>query len=235
VVANLYEVHKIPNWKSLLSKVSGYGGIEGFGDWGFRGVPSADFDLIPSIGRKTSRPEYSRSWELEIFDRFKQQAIPYLVQIPPNELTWLALARHHGLPTRLLDWTLSPLIAAYFAVSGARVGTTTPGDCAIYAYRSIGMAREDSIRNPFSIRQKYVEVHVAHYSPRLAAQKGFFIIHRNPSKPFRPKTLHKLIIPGRLCEEFQDNLDFFGINSATLFPDLHGVAQYWGWYYKGAM
>jgi FRG domain-containing protein len=234
-MTNLYKIYKIINWESFLSKVSGYSGTVSFGDWGFRGVPSESFDLIPSIGRKSSRPRYSSFWEQEIFDRFKQQAIPHLVQLPPNELTWLALARHHGLPTRLLDWTLSPLIAAYFAVSGARSGKTTPDNCAIYAYRSIGLDREENIRNPFSMRKKYVEVHVAHYSPRLAAQKGFFTAHRNPSKPFRPKTLHKLIIPGTLCEEFQDNLDFFGINSATLFPDLDGVAEYWGWYYKGAM
>jgi hypothetical protein len=221
----------IKTWNEFICIANGFTN----GLWGFRGVSSVDFELIPSIGRRSIRNEYSKEWEEEIFSRFKEEAIPHLVRLPPTELAWLALARHHGLPTRLLDWTSSPLIAAYFAVSEAKKNNGLARDCAVYAYEDGEYIGEENVNNPFSDRKKAIEVRVSHYSPRLAAQKGFFTLHGNPTTPFIHPTLRRIVIPGRLCAELEEKIDLFGINAATLFPDLDGLAAYWGWYYREAL
>jgi len=205
------------------------------GLWSFRGMASVDYKLIPTIGRPSARYRYSRDWEEDILYLFKQEAIPHLVRVPPTELSWLALARHHGLPTRLLDWTSSPLIAAYFAVNEAMNGAGNPHDCAVYAYQNQAFTGEEAIKNPFAPRKRAIEIRVSHYSPRLTAQKGFFTLHGNPTLPFQHRTLRRFIIPGRLCAQFLQNLDLFGVNAATLFPDLDGLAAYWAWYYRDAV
>jgi hypothetical protein len=87
--------------------------------WIYRGQSSAQWDLSSSLERSNlfSGVENPYSLETQIIEEFQRVVNHYLPTqlIPKNTLEWLALIQHYGTPTRLIDFTKSPYIAAYFA------------------------------------------------------------------------------------------------------------------------
>ncbi len=87
---------------------------------------SDGYTLIPSLGRPEYKVPRSLSelfdFECRVLDTFANHVLGHVNHIPRNDWEMLALAQHHGLPTRFMDWTTNPLVALYFACRNAKNG-----------------------------------------------------------------------------------------------------------------
>ena len=94
----------------------------------YRGLENSQLSLVPTMYRSSTQPDVTSEWFL--MNLFKQNAHRFLDSRPQGEWEWLFLMRHYGLPSRLLDWTESPLIGLYFALfpaGGASLASKTDG------------------------------------------------------------------------------------------------------------
>lgn len=206
------------------------------GAWVFRGLRQSDYALKPKIGRDDTRRmlgmgaklPYDPEGEERLIRHFIRSAAPYVRNVPKSKLEWLALAQHHGLSTRLLDWTQSLLVAAWFAVEDSRNRDLPP---MIYAAEGIPVVDDQSIQNEVKLQDDVMLYYPPHISPRITAQSGLFTVHKFPDKAFVPQNGVRIIIgPGPLTLKL--DLNACGIHRASLFPDIDGLAEYHSWLYK---
>lgn len=197
----------------------------------FRGVKDIGFELRPKIGRfpKFAKltPDEMEKEERTMLRLFRERAWPSVAGRHSTDWELLALAQHHGLPTRLLDWTRNPLVAAYFAVESAH-----NGESAIYAFRHDKFINIDSTPDPFKRKSvgKFIPNHI---TPRITAQAGVFTVHPDPRDAIASKDIDRWIIPNKYRNKLKSELNKYGINAASLFPDLDGLSKHIEWVRTG--
>lgn len=229
---NIWEDRTINSFEELATLVQPF---RKDGNWIFRGVRQSNYELMPKIGRPGSRKAlsggadlgYDRNAEETMIRHFMRAAGPYVKHVPSTRLEWLALAQHHGMFTRLLDWSESLLVAAYFAVEDARERPFPP---MIYAVKDVPLAPAEKHNDPEAL-DDVVMYYPPHISPRIPAQTGLFTVHKNPDKPFKLPNIVRITI-GRGPLTLKLNLNKCGIHKASLFPDIDGLAEYQSWLYK---
>jgi type I restriction enzyme M protein len=194
----------------------------------YRGVSSLDHKLVSTLGRlQLKEGESFESTERKLLKLFKERSVSFLNTTPENNWEWLALAQHHGLPTRLLDWSRNPLVAAYFAVQ-----QNTEEDCVIYVLNQEKQPLVDvnNSLGPLKATGEPLRYIPSHVTGRIIAQNGLFTFHPgDPSKAYESEHINRIIIPADKRKQLKQDLYRYGIHEASLFPGLDGLANHLKW------
>jgi len=192
-----------------------------------RGEASAEH--VPTAG--IFRPGFNSALEYNLFVEFARQAPIHTGWSGTGDWSLLFLAQHHGVPTRLLDWTTNPLVAIFFAVAAC-----PPDDGAVWAVLAFDDPPAGNWSNPFTISEPMM-VTPTFINRRLQAQSAAFTVHPNGADfrltLKRSDIVLKITIPTRLKNQLLQQLDFLGITAASLFPDLDGLGKWLRWRAEG--
>jgi len=199
----------------------------------FRGQDS-DWPLLPYISR-IAKSKMIPTLENRLHDAFIHEAQPYVGNPPKNEWDWLALAQHHGLCTRLLDWTSDPFIALWFAVKSAPQKVQFSPEVWVFDSDSNNLIDNKMQSSPFKVQSTRVFIPQP-FHPRVEIQKAAFVVFRyipDYPKGFCELSKNKLLrrrlarvkFPHYKARTIRTELNRRGYKKSNLFPDLDSTCK----------
>ncbi|MEX0180874.1 MULTISPECIES: FRG domain-containing protein [unclassified Stenotrophomonas] len=209
----------------------------------YRGHADKSWNLLPAYHRlKNPAPESV------LINRFRQNANLLIAQRPESNFEWLFLMQHYGVPTRLLDWTESPLIALYFSVVGE-----PKKDGAIWAldpvklnqstkarpqdYKFVPSFDDERVRDydTLSVEAKPelgmepMAVMATRNNARIQAQLGVFTISHFAKKSVSDIAggdhLTEFEVPWKRKKEILKELELLAYGKFQVFPELSSIGD----------
>ena len=255
------------NWLDIVEALyegSWNQGLQRFrSPFAFRGDGRAGRGLTSSLLRLANGHADARRLEQSLLRNFRKYG--HSAGAPGDSIwNWMALGQHRGLPTRLLDWSYSPLVALHFATEHPEDFET---DGVVWCVNFIEtnarlpsrlkrmLQRESSdtftadmlstfgsvsafdtlTREPFVV---FVEPPAI--DERILHQLALFSLISSPSASLddwlrdRPELYRRVVVPAALKREIRDKLDQANVNERVLFPGLDGLSRWLTRYYTPA-
>jgi hypothetical protein len=257
----------VKNWLEILDALyegSWNADLQRFrSPYAFRGLPRKNHSLSSSLVRLAEPAADVKRLELALLRNFRKYAHGEAVGAD-SIWDWLALGQHRGLPTRLLDWTYSPLVALHFATENtaqfnedgvvwcvnfieankrlpARLkrmlqqeGSDTFTVEMLGAFKSLRQFDALS-RDPFVVFLEPPAV-----DRRILNQLALFSLMSDPAATLddwlrsHPHLCRRVAVPAALKWEIRDKLDQANVNERVLFPGLDGLSRWLTRYYTPA-
>ena len=208
----------------------------------FRGQGSTEWPLATALARHFRaavglNPHHWRDRELKIYQMFRERLLRicpgFCEEWEPKDI--LALMQHHHVPTRMLDFTYSPFVAAFFALRNAC------GDSAIWVIDSKqlgnhsqagdyskcpGPTHVGGYQKELDQPEGAVVVEPRPCHPRVAAQQSCFLVPGHISRDIdKTLTVEKVTLSEGMVFESLLNLHGRGIYHEALFPDLDALGR----------